>query len=128
MNIHDRKSHLLQMRGLKPFLGDNHLGIDQVASFTDAWIETLTLIWYISPRLVASFTDAWIETNWQNDSDTNFLVASFTDAWIETGHTVTTVNTAMSHLLQMRGLKRLMMPVIRLLLLVASFTDAWIET
>ena len=120
-------SHLLQMRGLKPFLGDNHLGIDQVASFTDAWIETcywclrrwllyvasftdawietLTLIWYISPRLVASFTDAWIETNWQNDSDTNFLVASFTDAWIETGHTVTTVNTAMSHLLQMRGLK-----------------------
>ena len=67
-----------------------------VASFTDAWIETLTLIWYISPRLVASFTDAWIETNWQNDSDTNFLVASFTDAWIETvndaGHTVTTVS------------------------------------
>ena len=35
-----------------------------------------------------------------------FPVASFTDAWIETvndaGHTVTTV----SHLLQMRGLKR----------------------
>ena len=32
-----------------------------------------------------------------------------------------------SHLLQMRGLKQLMMLVIRLLL-VASFTDAWIET
>ena len=102
--------------------------VREVASFTDAWIETC--YWCLRRWLlyVASFTDAWIETNWQNDSDTNFLVASFTDAWIETGHTVTTVNTAMSHLLQMRGLKRLMMPVIRLLLLVASFTDAWIET
>ena len=99
-----------------------------VASFTDAWIETIWGCKETDSFTVASFTDAWIETNWQNDSDTNFLVASFTDAWIETGHTVTTVNTAMSHLLQMRGLKRLMMPVIRLLLLVASFTDAWIET
>ena len=38
------------------------------------------------------------------------------------------IQTKMSHLLQMRGLKPLMMLVIRLLLLVASFTDAWIET
>ena len=44
------ESHLLQMRGLKPSPG----GIAKnllVASFTDAWIETLSLIWYISPRL-----------------------------------------------------------------------------
>ena len=116
------------MRGLKPFLGDNHLGIDQVASFTDAWIETC--YWCLRRWLlyVASFTDAWIETLTLIWYISPRLVASFTDAWIETGHTVTTVNTAMSHLLQMRGLKRLMMPVIRLLLLVASFTDAWIET
>ena len=57
------ESHLLQMRGLKLLLllfKSQMLSL--VASFTDAWIETLTLIWYISPRLVASFTDAWIET------------------------------------------------------------------
>ena len=55
-------------------------------------------------------------------------VASFTDAWIETvndaGHTVTTV----SHLLQMRGLKRNQPYKHYRPRQVASFTDAWIET
>ena len=32
-------------------------------------------------------------------------VASFTDAWIETSHPVNVEPMAMSHLLQMRGLK-----------------------
>ena len=36
-----------------------------------------------NPR-VASFTDAWIETVEQSDDDTVSFVASFTDAWIET--------------------------------------------
>ena len=34
-----------------------------VASFTDAWIETLHLLKRLWKRKVASFTDAWIETN-----------------------------------------------------------------
>ena len=34
----------------------------QVASFTDAWIETLLNLTFILPKEVASFTDAWIET------------------------------------------------------------------
>ena len=34
----------------------------------------------------------------------------------------------MSHLLQMRGLKRLLYSYLHLSVLVASFTDAWIET
>ena len=76
-------SHPLQMRGLKHRYLKNQwrslcrifyrcvdwnlqarkeIDLSPVASFTDAWIETLTLIWYISPRRVASFTDAWIET------------------------------------------------------------------
>ena len=38
-----------------------------VASFTDAWIETLTLIWYISPRLSRIFYRC---VDWNN----NFLV------------------------------------------------------
>ena len=33
-------SHLLQMRGLKPLTGKRPLRSKEVASFTDAWIET----------------------------------------------------------------------------------------
>ena len=49
------ESHLLQMRGLKQNQLYKHYHPHQVASFTDAWIETLTLIWYISPRLSRIF-------------------------------------------------------------------------
>ena len=34
-----------------------------VASFTDAWIETYVLFCLRQPGKVASFTDAWIETD-----------------------------------------------------------------
>ena len=34
-----KKSHLLQMRGLKPLTVSN-INLGNVASFTDAWIET----------------------------------------------------------------------------------------
>ena len=36
------ESHLLQMRGLKPFEA-SLFGYNGVASFTDAWIETKTM-------------------------------------------------------------------------------------
>ena len=36
--------------------------VREVASFTDAWIETNTVFGYQRPWYVASFTDAWIET------------------------------------------------------------------
>ena len=36
--------------------------IGEVASFTDAWIETLLVSPDSSLSMVASFTDAWIET------------------------------------------------------------------
>ena len=100
-----RMSHLLQMRGLKrrkkvrlpPLI---------VASFTDAWIETC----YHGDRnywlRVASFTDAWIETFENAPELGKEFVASFTDAWIETNLTKTVNAYLMSHLLQMRGLKR----------------------
>ena len=78
----------------------------EVASFTDAWIETGTG-WYDvcqssshllqmrglklkktitihTRRSVASFTDAWIETTRMEYALTIDAVASFTDAWIET--------------------------------------------
>ena len=37
------ESHLLQMRGLKLFMGVIICFDDKVASFTDAWIETKIL-------------------------------------------------------------------------------------
>ena len=54
-------------------------------------------------------------------------VASFTDAWIETMPMMFPIQTKMSHLLQMRGLK-LKAQVSETWSRVASFTDAWIET
>ena len=99
-----------------------------VASFTDAWIETGLMRITGCKHLVASFTDAWIETKIKrkmglNGSrifyrcvDWNYIyckkvcvycfVASFTDAWIETISEGVTERPET----------------------VASFTDAWIET
>ena len=52
---------------------------------------------------VASFTDAWIETADNTEEYQPPFVASFTDAWIETP-VVSNINLGnwMSHLLQMR--------------------------
>ena len=72
------------MRGLKLNRTTAILNNRRVASFTDAWIETL--IWALMKMmlLVASFTDAWIETISEGVTDKPEIVASFTDAWIET--------------------------------------------
>ena len=76
---------------------------------------------------VASFTDAWIETVKSYTQMEAKIVASFTDAWIETKRGTTTRDMGKSHLLQMRGLK-LDIKQKRVIASVASFTDAWIET
>ena len=55
--------------------------------------------------LVASFTDAWIETVAEAKSILVTMVASFTDAWIETRRWCFKALWSWSHLLQMRGLK-----------------------
>ena len=77
------ESHLLQMRGLKHS----------------------TLV-NLNPIRVASFTDAWIETMINVEPVRLINVASFTDAWIETKSTLYALPSSSSHLLQMRGLKR----------------------
>ena len=59
----------------------------KVASFTDAWIETIRIKPEFGLRFVASFTDAWIETSTVlRNSVREAHVASFTDAWIETSY------------------------------------------
>ena len=72
------------MRGLK--LGEDTKIGNQilVASFTDAWIETISEGVIDKPEIVASFTDAWIETCRHVRLLSLSRVASFTDAWIET--------------------------------------------
>ena len=77
----------------------------EVASFTDAWIETSTKKGCGKKDIVASFTDAWIETAMQNPHFARTDVASFTDAWIETTRKPGMSVEGKSHLLQMRGLK-----------------------
>ena len=100
-----RESHLLQMRGLKPF-EKIYIGCSTtVASFTDAWIETHRDTYPIGAIIVASFTDAWIETEINDINEHVNLVASFTDAWIETFLIKLDLWILRSHLLQMRGLK-----------------------
>ena len=56
------------------------------------------------------------------------MVASFTDAWIETTISEEEMKIAVSHLLQMRGLKPKYCMAWQGQIMVASFTDAWIET
>ena len=72
------------MRGLKPLLKYRYRTGTKVASFTDAWIETIERRKLYGGVRVASFTDAWIETPNPKRKLTMMLVASFTDAWIET--------------------------------------------
>ena len=55
---------------------------------------------------VASFTDAWIETSSVSNNMEGLKVASFTDAWIETLCHLPGNMQEPSHLLQMRGLKQ----------------------
>ena len=124
-----KMSHLLQMRGLKhPKVQEGYEGMGRifyrcvdwnnriyciivqnqpVASFTDAWIETFWIVILSKYPIVASFTDAWIETHHLLCNLPLKVVASFTDAWIETFDLESVEHHDTSHLLQMRGLKRL---------------------
>ena len=138
------------MRGLKQLKPAKGKKKPLVASFTDAWIETIRFYWFRVRASVASFTDAWIETcttptnhDWKyvshllqmrglklrvRASIVNGKVASFTDAWIETKSTLNALPSSSSHLLQMRGLKHPFEHGYKQNQYVASFTDAWIET
>ena len=75
---------------------------------------------------VASFTDAWIETLFEQCSQQLYRVASFTDAWIETSDEPVISGLSVSHLLQMRGLKPLFKGAFERVFNVASFTGTTI--
>ena len=92
------------MRGLKRDFCYT-FSLFEVASFTDAWIETFNPEFDHIGYQVASFTDAWIETEGKSLDTVFGYVASFTDAWIETPDALKSIKSLPSHLLQMRGLK-----------------------
>ena len=101
---------------------------DHVASFTDAWIETLAANIVKGMTEVASFTDAWIETtegmSTEQILESHLLQMRGLKPKIQHKLYI----TPQSHLLQMRGLKHKKITLIGVQQLVASFTDAWIET
>ena len=100
-----------------------------VASFTDAWIETIRTIAKCVSEYVASFTDAWIETCIMEDLTAPeycrifYRCVDWNYFWGERNR-----RQWWSHLLQMRGLKQLRVIKKSRSEKVASFTDAWIET
>mgnify|MGYP000846738271 CR=1 FL=1 len=83
-----------------------------VASLTDAWIETQGAGQEGRKKYVASLTDAWIETILAFYVTLRYNVASLTDAWIETYRSLSRqLLPSMSHPSRMRGLKLLLWPV-----------------
>ena len=104
--ISNMKSHLLQMRGLKPSSQSFVSTFWKVASFTDAWIETDRLgnrLWWVQShllqmrglkhtlkRLTITLKSRIFYrcVDWNYEQAKNLFlrkeVASFTDAWIET--------------------------------------------
>ena len=97
-------SHLLQMRGLKPATGASIVGyyMSHLLQMRGLKRDKLTIL---AKYYVASFTDAWIETVTVTIKADALRVASFTDAWIETVFCDEESIVMGSHLLQMRGLK-----------------------
>ena len=100
-----KESHLLQMRGLKPSVGEWRL-LRKVASFTDAWIETWMKTASLRQQFVASFTDAWIETYGRSPLRCPHWCRIFYRCvdW-NMAHIYIHLYRKESHLLQMRGLK-----------------------
>ncbi len=78
---------------------------------------------------VASFAEAWIETVHLAPAWFRILVASFAEAWIETTTTLWDSEiTIPSPPSRRRGLKRVVLTGYASTTDVASFAEAWIET
>ena len=104
-NIIFAVSHLLQMRGLKPYIINLIVKCTKVASFTDAWIETLQTEIQLGCISVASFTDAWIETTAKRQTREQPLSHLLQMRGLKHYYLDDLQKVDTSHLLQMRGLK-----------------------
>ena len=78
------KSHPLRMRGLKLFVALLLLVARESHPLRMRGLKHFCTNKKSHPQYVASFADAWIETVITSDGDVSCWVASFADAWIET--------------------------------------------
>ena len=78
--------------------------------------------------MVASFTDAWIETLSCKNNHTALKSHLLQMRGLKLNILIPRTLIAKSHLLQMRGLKQMDVYILMIGRKVASFTDAWIET
>ena len=116
------------MRGLKHFCLNRKHHRHEVASFTDAWIETDKAPPSEKDLPVASFTDAWIETISEGVTERPETSHLLQMRGLKPEGKILQKEDRVSHLLQMRGLKPMRKHGVSGVKKVASFTDAWIET
>ena len=122
-----KRSHLLQMRGLKLTKVCQCTRDAKVASFTDAWIETDKILGQIHFDWSHLLQMRGLKPN-RNLYYKNYLQSHLLQMrGLKLKVVLCPSQVWASHLLQMRGLKPITPPR-NTTLCVASFTDAWIET
>ena len=122
-----RKSHLLQMRGLK-HTKDVDNQTRYVASFTDAWIETFIYIVCEDSMESHLLQMRGLKLSYNKRVCKLHPSHLLQMRGLKQRGIINTLKSLTSHLLQMRGLKLCVVLNNNLLSHVASFTDAWIET
>ena len=115
------------MRGLKQFCKIYPWSL-RVASFTDAWIETLKCISANEDKRVASFTDAWIET-FSDPPNANVPISRIFYRCVDWNLLLVVIGVISLCRIFYRCVDwNRNVNAYQRYLEVASFTDAWIET
>ena len=99
-----------------------------VASFTDAWIETVLRLVGLFGKKVASFTDAWIETDQEPNYRHTYNSRIFYRCVDWNKRIITTPLKVASRIFYRCVDWNLLLFLWLFYFAVASFTDAWIET
>ena len=100
-----------------------------VASFTDAWIETLEELTYNYVRSLSHLLQMrGLKLIWKIKSGKSWRSHLLQMRGLKRGVACDDEFVFLSHLLQMRGLKLNRVEILTKDTVVASFTDAWIET
>ena len=143
------RSHLLQMRGLKPHKAGSFANttsrifyrcVDWNASCEEWYLCGGRRIFYrcvdwnlwgnniLKPSICRIFYRCVDWNLYWSDSISSIIVASFTDAWIETGYRCPELNAAVGRIFYRCVDWNPLYPLPPPPPTVASFTDAWIET
>ena len=121
-------SHLLQMRGLKHCVYNIELGIANVASFTDAWIETLKKDAFLMKGGCRIFYRCVDWNSWLKHRQNIPLSRIFYRCVDWNGNSVRLIKRVPSRIFYRCVDWNKTVETDEDLTVVASFTDAWIET